>query len=412
MVTTRRQEAASQNGTTTGKPKSQTQAKPKSTGKRQPAKKTKQAKAEEQKVEMGTKREVEETKADEEKEEDTAEAGHPAEHMYQTGTIERGHIYFFYRPKVELEDVNSIDDVQRFHILLVPRPPEFSTQDASDSKQGHKEVDEDQEMTVIQEGADAVPAPPVTGVKKKPFRLIAVGKKSLPDPDAGGGGKGGGRKGVFWATVITVGEDLQKLQDGLGAKEYETKTKGTRHQGPARIAARGAYAIVNSSSQTPSSRETHLGYHISHPASDNFGEVQEALGIHQASSFVLQVKNPDAPNTGPHNIGLPKGRRAEFPEHIMKEVFGKGGGRGRESYGLRFASVERKELLDIEGAELLFIAARSGEEGLETSLGEGRGNALTEAEKAEEGHSVDSVLKELAIDAEKIPAEPLEGHWE
>ncbi len=58
----------------------------------------------------------------------------------------------------------------------------------------------------------------------------------------------------------------------------------------------------------------------------------------------------------------------------MKEVFGKGGGRGRESYGLRFASVERKELLGVEGAELLFIAARSGEEGLETSLGEGRGN--------------------------------------
>lgn len=142
------------------------------------------------------------------------------------GTIERGHIYFFYRPKVELEDVGSIDDVQRFHILLVPRPPEFSTSEASDSKQGHKDVGEDQEMTVIQEGADAVPAPPVTGVKKKPFRLIAVGKKSLPDPDAGGDGKGRGRKGVFWATVITVDEELQKLQDGLGAKEYETKTKG------------------------------------------------------------------------------------------------------------------------------------------------------------------------------------------
>lgn len=142
------------------------------------------------------------------------------------GTIERGHIYFFYRPKVELEDVSSIDDVQRFHILLVPRPPEFSTSEAPDSKQGHKDVGEDQEMTVIQEGADAVPAPPVTGVKKKPFRLIAVGKKSLPDPDAGGDGKGRGRKGVFWATVITVDEDLQKLQDGLGAKEYETKTKG------------------------------------------------------------------------------------------------------------------------------------------------------------------------------------------
>lgn len=58
----------------------------------------------------------------------------------------------------------------------------------------------------------------------------------------------------------------------------------------------------------------------------------------------------------------------------MKEVFGKGGSKGRESYGLRFAGVERIEMLDVEGAELLFIASRSGEEGLETSLGEGRGN--------------------------------------
>ena len=148
---------------------------------------------------------------------------------------------------------------------------------------------------------------------------------------------------------------------------------GTRHQGPARIAARGAYAIVNSDASTPSKRETHLGYHLSHPTQENLGDIQEALGIHPASSFVVQVKNPDAPNTGPAQVGLPRGKRAEFPDAIMKEVFGKGGGRGRESYGLRFASVERREMLDHEGAELLFIAARSGDEGLETSLGEGRG---------------------------------------
>ena len=40
---------------------------------------------------------------------------------------------------------------------------------------------------------------------------------------------------------------------------------------------------------------------------------------------------------------------------------------------MRFASVEREEMLDYEGAELLLIAARAGEEGLEKSLGEGRG---------------------------------------
>jgi len=47
--------------------------------------------------------------------------------------------------------------------------------------------------------------------------------------------------------------------------------------------------------------------------------------------------------------------------------------RGRESYGLRFSSCETPEMLDFEGAQLLLIASREGEEGLEASLGEGRG---------------------------------------
>ena len=325
---------------------------------------------------------------------------HPAKHAYQTGgfatapvlrsltvtagTIERGHIYFFYRPKVELEEAHSVDEVQRFYILLIPRPPEFST--ASDQQPDSSEdIDEDREMTVLSEGADAVPAPESKSQTKKRFRLIVPGKKSLPDPE-----HGRGRGNIFWGTIVTIGTDLGKLQEGLGEKEYETKTRGkvtprsgrgcalssgqgTRHQAAARLAARGAYAIVNNEARTPSSRETHLGYHLSHPTSKEWGEVQAALGLHPASSFVLQVKNPLAPPTGPGRIGLPKNRTVDYPEDIMTEVFGKGGGRGREDFGLRFSSVERKEMLDYEGVELLFIAARSGEGGLEQSLGEGRG---------------------------------------
>ncbi|KZT74930.1 hypothetical protein DAEQUDRAFT_659713 [Daedalea quercina L-15889] len=347
---------------------------------------------------------------------------HPARHAYQTGrstdraprlrsltvtagTIERGHIYFFYRPKVELEEAHSVDDVQRFYILLVPRPPEFST--ASDQQLGSsKNTDEDQEMTVLSEGADAVPASEDKSQTRKPFRLIVPGKKSLPDPE-----HGRGRGNIFWGTIVTIGEDLKKLQEGLGEKEYETKTRGTRHQAAARLAARGAYAIVNNEARTPSSRETHLGYHLSHPTSEEWGEVQAALGLHPASSFVLQVKNPLAPPTGPGRVGLPKSRTVDYPEYIMTEVFGKGGGRGREDFGLRFTSVERKELLDYEGVELLFIAARSGESGLEQSLGEGRGKALEEVEDKEGREAVEEVFKELAMDIDKIPAGPLGGQW-
>lgn len=63
----------------------------------------------------------------------------------------------------------------------------------------------------------------------------------------------------------------------------------------------------------------------------------------------------------------------------MHGVFGTAGegetepARGREEYGLRFASCETPELLDYRNTQLLMIVARSGEEGLEESLGEGRG---------------------------------------
>lgn len=139
------------------------------------------------------------------------------------------------------------------------------------------------------------------------------------------------------------------------------------------MAARGAYAIVNKEARIPSQRETHFGYHLSHPTPEHFGEVQAELGIHPASSFVLQVKNPLAPPTGPGQVGLPKNRAANYPDDIMNGVFGRGGSRGRKEFGLRFASAERRQMLDFEGVELLFIAARSGEDGLEQSLGDGRG---------------------------------------
>lgn len=125
---------------------------------------------------------------------------------------------------------------------------------------------------------------------------------------------------------------------------------------------------MNNDPEVPSKRTTHFGYHISHPS--ELGDVQKDLGIGRAASFVLQVKNPLAPATGPQQV---HSKGAEYPEDIMRSVFGKGGARGRESYGLRFARCEMPALLDYKGAEVLFIATSAGEEGLETSLGEGRG---------------------------------------
>jgi len=203
---------------------------------------------------------------------------------------------------------------------------------------------------------------------------------------------------------------------------------GTRHQDPSRLAGRGAYAIVNNNPRVPSERTTHLGYHLSHPSESELGEVQKALGIQSAAAFVIQVKNPLAPTTSNQVVGRKPETRAKYPEEIMKEVFGMGGSKGREDYGLKFSSIETTELLDYEGAELLLIASVAGEAGVEEKLGEGRGEGtactqrmadkadqwhieLRRVEKDEEGETIDKVLRELGTDQSSFLTEPLEGQW-
>lgn len=324
-------------------------------------------------------------------------------YSFQEGTIERGHIYFFYRPKVQREEVKDIDDVKNFHMLLIPLPPEFSVHTEGQQPSEVKTDDQDgNEMAVMAEGADVIPAPSPKDQPRTHFRLITIGKKRLPDPDAPSG------KGVFWASVTAVGDDLHSLERGLGERSYETKTRGERHEGPARLAGRGVYAIVNTRGKTPSKNATHLGYHLSHPS--EAGEVQLELGIHTASSFVLQVKNPEAePTSFGQRVGLSAGRRANYPEGISKYVFEKGT-RGR-SYGLRFVPCKCIDLLDYEGAELLLIAARSGTEGTDQSLGESRGEALKTVGERESQEPPEDIFRELAIEKDRIPAEPIEGKW-
>jgi hypothetical protein len=85
---------------------------------------------------------------------------------------------------------------------------------------------------------------------------------------------------------------------------------------------------------------------------------------------LIQVKNPLAPTTSNQFVGRRLEERAKYPEEVMKDVFGMGGSKGREDYGLKFSSVETAGLLDYEGAELLLIASKGG---IEEKLGEGGG---------------------------------------
>lgn len=102
------------------------------------------------------------------------------------------------------------------------------------------------------------------------------------------------------------------------------------------------------------------------------------------------VKNPKAGS--PEFAGLSEERRAQFPEELQKRFEGR-----------RWIGVHPVELLDYEGAEVLFIGAFSGaSEIAEESFG---------AEEKSERSS--AVIKELHMSEREHPMKPLfEGGWE
>ncbi len=148
--------------------------------------------------------------------------------MPNSGTIERGHIYFFYRPRVHLEEAHSVDDDKNFYMLLVPCQPEFTASGPHVPGGTQKQYPTaTEEMKVLQPGTGAVPgvADPNTKNSNTKYRLITVGNKMLPATEETAPGRGNSKE-KFWAIVTAVGDDLDFLEAGLEAKSYETRTRG------------------------------------------------------------------------------------------------------------------------------------------------------------------------------------------
>jgi hypothetical protein len=224
----------------------------------------------------------------------------PKQHS-STESIEQGRIMFFYRPKVGIEEASSIQDIQRFYMLLAPagggRP-----------------------------------------------RLAVVGKKRLPAVET---------HERFFGFIEAVGDSVEDLVSGLGEKQYETKTRGTRHIAAARIVAEGTYAIVERGGPAKSSGRTHLIIKPNVPSQQ--GAVQEELHIPpKAGSYSFSVKNPsNEPRPGGAAIGLEQ--KAEYTEE-KREEFG----------GYAWIGVSDPSLLEFERCEFLLVAAT---EDVEQELG-------------------------------------------
>ncbi|HZU07528.1 MAG TPA: hypothetical protein VFB73_16310 [Chloroflexota bacterium] len=169
--------------------------------------------------------------------------------------LERGDIYFVYRPRVQQEAAESLADVQRSYMVLHPHG-------------------------------------------KQTYRLLVLGRKRLPEPRAGE---------RLWGFVDKVSRKPEDIAEAFEREGYGTKTRGTRARPAARPAGEGVYAIVRHDDHT------HLAYQLELP--EQPGEVQQALGIEPEASYVLSVKNPEQPALPGTALGAK--RKADLPKRLQ-----------------------------------------------------------------------------------------------
>jgi hypothetical protein len=246
-----------------------------------------------------------------------------------TELLERGNVFFAYRPRVDHEEVRGLVDVQRLFVILEP-------------DRDHR------------------------------FRRLIVGRKRLPDVE---------ERERLWGFVDEVARGPEQVEQDLERRTYETATSGWRLQAEARPAGEGVYVIVRHGDHT------HLAYELELP--EEPGEAQQELNIAPEASYIIVVKNPQAPS--PAEATLVPEQTPELPEPL-KEHFG----------GRRFIPADPPELLDVEGFEFVLIGASEDvARELDVDLDPER-ETLESAD----------IVRELNMRPDEHPTEPLtEGKW-
>lgn len=211
-------------------------------------------------------------------------------------TIEQGSVTFLYRPRVEEQHADELDDVQRLLILLSAEGAAFE-------------------------------------------RVIAVGRKRLPLSS---------RRDRFWGFVDLVLTHYD-MHAALGAQVYGTKTRGLRHLPAAKPFATGTYEIATHR------EHAHLRWQVERVASDD--PIARDYELEPEADYIVTVANPDPIAWGllqppdlqsqlfddlELHVTIPN----PFPESLQQRF------RDR-----RFAQLDSTEWLDHPGAELVFIGA-------------------------------------------------------
>jgi hypothetical protein len=219
--------------------------------------------------------------------------------------LEQGDIYFFYRPKKDVEEVKGIEDIRRFFMVTAPEKSENIERE-----------------------------------KDQFYRLFVIGKKSLPEIR-----KSEARVSErYWARVGGIFKDPNELTKELLSDEF-------RKGDAARPVGEGKYAIVNHHNHTE------LAYILEMP--EQPGEAQKELGIEKEAGYIISVINPKkkpAPTAGYPSIEEPP----KYPEEVLKEFD------ETENF---VSLARNTKFIDYQNAQVILIGAREGRDVIKSEIG-------------------------------------------
>ncbi|KAF8941774.1 hypothetical protein BGZ47_007192 [Haplosporangium gracile] len=348
------------------------------------------------------------------KEEDTEDKKHLLLEIPPHMLVEKGHVYFFYRPKMDVDQPSGPDDVQKLYMLLSPDAAVGRVSTApADSK--HNELTSSAKKPDDDGGDGGKNAKTETEAEDGGalHRLLVLPRKALPisEPTSTGGDNSrGNRPGSRnWAFVDTASRDLATVETRLQEYTYTTKTRGDRTQAAARFIAQARYEIIldHVDPEHPQRQSSHFVYELQVPTTP--GPVQKAFKISKEGQFLVQVKNPriQTPATakGAVRYATLKDKAAQLPKHLQEKF------KGVRKDEVRYTPMDSGEFLDLVHLELVLMAVKRGAkedfEGLLKELEEEVEEEVagwSDSEGEGESGAVEHVYKELEVDEKTIPA--------
>ncbi|CAO3616461.1 unnamed protein product [Cunninghamella blakesleeana] len=285
--------------------------------------------------------------------------------------LENGHIYFFYRPKMNgKESIQSNQDVQRLFMLLIPHHFNSAKDDPN---------------------------------KKRIPSLIIIGSKKLPLIRS---------HEKHWGFVSDASDDFHQLLKYFKEHTYSTKTRGKRVVQAVRILGIGAYTI----SHHQDKRNSYLSYILTDP--EPLSSVQEEFNLKKEGTFAFSIKNPKIPylpsdgdetgdtiseaihSSSSSSSTKKSNKDPHFPDEIQKQ-FG----------DLRFLSMnETTFFLNYPNCQVLLVGTRDSIDVDE--IGANAVEALHLTTAAIKQKSTAHVIEhDLKVNLSDYCIEPLKGQW-